>query len=126
MPQKKNRIKSSAVQRAALYIHSRIHRGVGHARPVPHSPAGHADPVRPGHQIDIILFIKPDRWFRNVADYYEPQRILGAHHVQWIATDKNYDTTTSNGRLHLNIKLSIAQEESDRTSERIKSCSTTR
>lgn len=71
-------------------------------------------------QIDIILFIKLDRWFRNVADYYEVQRILDNHHVQWVATEENYDTTTANGRLHLNIKLSIAQDESDRTSERIK------
>lgn len=71
-------------------------------------------------QIDIILFIKLDRWFRNVADYYEVQRILDAHHVHWIATEEDYDTTTANGRLHLNIKLSIAQDESDRTSERIK------
>lgn len=75
--------------------------------------------VRAG-QIDIILFIKLDRWFRNVADYYEVQRVLDAHHVQWIATEEDYDTTTANGRLHLNIKLSIAQDESDRTSERIK------
>lgn len=71
-------------------------------------------------QIDIILFIKLDRWFRNVADYYEVQRILDDHRVQWIATEESYDTTTANGRLHLNIKLSIAQDESDRTSERIK------
>lgn len=71
-------------------------------------------------RIDIILFIKLDRWFRNVADYYEVQRILDAHHVHWIATEEDYDTTTANGRLHLNIKLSIAQDESDRTSERIK------
>lgn len=71
-------------------------------------------------QIDIILFIKLDRWFRSVSDYYEVQRILDAHNVQWIATEEDYDTTTANGRLHLNIKLSIAQDESDRTSERIK------
>lgn len=71
-------------------------------------------------QIDLILFIKLDRWFRNVADFYEVQRILDDHHVNWIATEENYDTTTANGRLHLNIKLSIAQDESDRTSERIK------
>lgn len=71
-------------------------------------------------RIDIILFIKLDRWFRNVADYYEVQRILDAHRVHWIATQEDYDTTTANGRLHLNIKLSIAQDESDRTSERIK------
>lgn len=71
-------------------------------------------------KIDLILFIKLDRWFRNIADYYEVQKILDDHKVRWIATEENYDTTTANGRLHLNIKLSIAQDESDRTSERIK------
>lgn len=71
-------------------------------------------------KIDVILFIKLDRWFRNIADYYEVQSILDKHHVQWIATEEEYDTTTANGRLALNIKLAIAQDESDRTSERIK------
>lgn len=71
-------------------------------------------------RFDVILFVKLDRWFRNVADYYEIQRVLDEHHVSWIATEEEYDTTTANGRLHLNIKLSIAQDEADRTSERIK------
>lgn len=70
--------------------------------------------------IDVVLFIKLDRWFRNIADYYEVQAILDQHKVQWIATDEDYDTTTANGRLALNIKLAIAQDEADRTSERIK------
>ena len=72
------------------------------------------------NKIDVILFIKLDRWFRNIADYYEVQTILDKHNVQWIATEEDYDTTTANGRLSLNIKLAIAQDESDRTSERIK------
>lgn len=71
-------------------------------------------------RVDVILFIKLDRWFRNIADYYEVQKILDDNGVKWIATEEDYDTTTANGRLHLNIKLSIAQDESDRTSERIK------
>lgn len=71
-------------------------------------------------KVDVILFIKLDRWFRNVADYYEVQSILDRHNVQWIATEEDYDTTTANGRLSLNIKLAIAQDEADRTSERIK------
>ena len=71
-------------------------------------------------KIDVVLFIKLDRWFRNIADYYEVQAILDKYHVQWIATEEDYDTTTANGRLALNIKLAIAQDESDRTSERIK------
>ena len=70
--------------------------------------------------IDIILFVKLDRWFRNIADFYEVQTILEKNNVNWIATEEDYDTTTANGRLHLNIKLSIAQDEADRTSERIK------
>ncbi len=70
--------------------------------------------------IDVILFIKLDRWFRNVSDYYEVQRVLDRHNVEWVATEEKYDTTTANGRLNLNIRLAIAQDESDRTSERIK------
>lgn len=72
------------------------------------------------NKIDVVLFIKLDRWFRNIADYYEVQAILDKYKVQWIATEEDYDTTTANGRLALNIKLAIAQDESDRTSERIK------
>lgn len=72
------------------------------------------------NKIDVILFIKLDRWFRNVADYYEVQKVLDAHGVTWKCTQEFYDTTTANGRLNLNIKLSIAQDEADRTSERIK------
>lgn len=71
-------------------------------------------------KIDVVLFVKLDRWFRNIADYYEVQTILDEYRVQWIATEEDYDTTTANGRLALNIKLAIAQDESDRTSERIK------
>ncbi len=71
-------------------------------------------------KIDVILFIKLDRWFRNIADYYEIQSILDRYGVGWIATEEDYDTTTANGRLSLNVRLAIAQDESDRTSERIK------
>ncbi|CAM2078536.1 MAG: hypothetical protein NSGCLCUN01_02732 [uncultured Clostridium sp.] len=74
------------------------------------------------NKIDIILFIKLDRWFRSVKDYYKIQEILEEHNVSWKAVLEDYDTATANanGRLHINIKLSIAQDESDRTSERIK------
>lgn len=71
-------------------------------------------------KIDLILFIKLDRWFRSVKDYYKIQEILEAHHVNWKTTEENYDTTTTNGRLYINIRLSVAQDESDRDSDRIK------
>jgi DNA invertase Pin-like site-specific DNA recombinase len=71
-------------------------------------------------KIDLIVFTKLDRWFRNIKDYYKTQEILEAHGVNWRTIFENYDTTTANGRLYINIMLSLAQDEADRTSERIK------
>ncbi len=70
-------------------------------------------------KIDLILFIKLDRWFRNVGDYYEVQKILDAHGVHWQATQEDYETVTSSGQFKVNIMLSVAQNEADRTGERI-------
>lgn len=77
------------------------------------------DDVKSGH-IDTILFTKLDRWFRNIADFFEVQKILDKYNVCWIATEEKYDTSTTNGRLNLNIKLTIAQDEADRDSDRVK------
>ena len=71
-------------------------------------------------KFDRIVFWRLDRWFRNIADYYKTQEVLESNKIDWECTDEEYNTTTSNGRLHLNIKLSIAQNESDQTSDRIK------
>ena len=38
--------------------------------------------------VDVILFIKLDRWFRNIAEYYKVQEILDRHKVDWIATEE--------------------------------------
>ena len=73
-----------------------------------------------GGKIDTILFIKLDRWFRNVGGYYAVQEILDKYHVTWKATKEDYETETASGRLKVNIMLSVAQDEADRTSERIK------
>lgn len=69
---------------------------------------------------DIILFTKLDRWFRNIKEYYKVQDILDRNKVYWKAINEEYDTSTASGRLYVNIKLSIAQDEADRTSERIR------
>ena len=71
-------------------------------------------------KIDRILFIKLDRWFRNVSEYHAIQRILDKHNVTWQAILEDYNTATADGRLKVNIMLSVAENESDRTSERIK------
>ena len=70
--------------------------------------------------IDIILFVKLDRWFRNVEAYYQVQPILDKHNVAWQTVLEDYETVTASGRLKVNIMLSVAQDEADRTSERIK------
>lgn len=72
------------------------------------------------HKVDIILFIKLDRWFRNVGNYYAVQDILDKCGVSWQATKEDYETRTASGRLKVNIMLSVAQDEADRTSERIR------
>lgn len=69
---------------------------------------------------DMIIFTKLDRWFRNIKEYYRVQDILERNNVYWKAINEEYDTSTASGRLYVNIKLSIAQDEADRTSERIK------
>ena len=70
--------------------------------------------------VDVILFVKLDRWFRNVANYYAVQEILDSCKVSWEATLEDYETVTASGRFKVNIMLSVAQDEADRTSERIK------
>ena len=71
-------------------------------------------------KVDLIAFTKLDRWFRNISEYYRVQEILEAHHVNWRTILEDYDTSTASGRLKINIMLSVAQDEADRTSERIK------
>lgn len=77
------------------------------------------DDIKNG-KIDLILFTKLDRWFRSISDYYRIQEILEKYNVNWKTILEDYDTTTAGGRLHINIMLSVAQDEADRTSERIK------
>lgn len=71
-------------------------------------------------KIDMIVFTKLDRWFRNIAEYYKVQDVLEKYRVDWKTIHEDYDTSTASGRLKINIMLSVAQDEADRTSERIK------
>lgn len=75
--------------------------------------------VRAG-KIDLIIFTKLDRWFRSVAHYYKIQEILEEQRVPWRTVLEDYNTETSDGKFKVNIMLSVAQQELDRTSERIK------
>lgn len=95
--------------------------GISGAKPPLKRPALHRllEDVKAG-KIDIILFTKLDRWFRSVKEYFKVQEILDKHGVQWKAIHENYDTTTANGQMAITIFLAVAQNERDRTAERIK------
>ena len=72
-------------------------------------------------KIDIILFWRLDRWFRNLSDFYKVQDILDEYDVHWLsASEPGINMETRDGRLQLNVVLSIGQNEVDTTSERIK------
>lgn len=72
------------------------------------------------NKIDMILVTKLDRWFRNIKDYNITEEILQAHNCYWKTIYENYDSSTANGQMVINIMLSVNQAECDRTSERIK------
>lgn len=95
--------------------------GISGAKPPLKRPALQRllDDVQAG-KIDIILFTKLDRWFRSVKEYFKVQEILDKHGVQWKAIHEDYDTTTANGQMSITIFLAVAQNERDRTAERIK------
>ena len=95
--------------------------GISGAKPPLKRPALHRllEDVQAG-KIDMILFTKLDRWFRSVKEYFKVQDILDRHNVEWRAIHEDYDTTTANGRMAITIFLAIAQNEREKTAERIK------
>lgn len=71
-------------------------------------------------KLDLIIFTKIDRWSRGVRNYYKIQDVLDNHKVDWKTIFENYDTSNAAGQLHINIMLSVAENEASVTSERIK------
>lgn len=72
------------------------------------------------HKVELVIFTKIDRWFRSVEKYYKIQPILEENNVVWKAIYEDYSTVDANSRFKLNIMLSVAQQERERTSERVK------
>ena len=72
-------------------------------------------------KIDVIIFWRLDRWFRNLSDFYKVQDVLDEYGVSWISvSEPGINMETRDGRLQLNVVLSIGQNEVDTTSERIR------
>lgn len=72
-------------------------------------------------KINRILITKLDRLSRGVRNYYKILDVLDENDVYWTTVFEKYDSSTANGRLHINIMLSVAENESAQTSERIRS-----
>ena len=78
------------------------------------------DDVKAG-KIDVILFKELDRWFRSVSDFYRVQDVLDDHGVMWVSERQpNLGMATKEDRLQVNLLLSVGQNETDSTSDRIK------
>jgi site-specific DNA recombinase len=71
-------------------------------------------------RVDVIVTYKVDRLTRSLADFARLIEILDAHHVSFVSVTQQFNTTSSMGRLTLNVLLSFAQFEREVTGERIR------
>jgi DNA invertase Pin-like site-specific DNA recombinase len=77
------------------------------------------DDVRAG-KVDVIVVYKVDRLTRSLADFAKLVELFDKHNVSFVSVTQQFNTTTSMGRLTLNVLLSFAQFEREVTSERIR------
>ena len=75
--------------------------------------------IRAG-KVDIVVVYKVDRLTRSLADFAKIVEIFDAHGVSFVSVTQHFNTTTSMGRLTLNVLLSFAQFEREVTGERIR------
>ena len=77
------------------------------------------DDIR-ARRIDVIVVYKVDRLTRSLADFAKLVELFDAHQVSFVSVTQAFNTTTSMGRLTLNVLLSFAQFEREVTGERIR------
>ncbi len=71
-------------------------------------------------RVRIILVYKIDRLTRSLADFAKMVELFDAHDVSFVSVTQQFNTTSSMGRLTLNVLLSFAQFEREVTGERIR------
>lgn len=71
-------------------------------------------------EIDVVVVYKIDRLSRSLLDFSELQAFLDQHQVSFVAVTQDINTSTSAGRMMLNILMSFAQYERELTVERVK------
>ncbi len=72
------------------------------------------------HRVNVIVVYKVDRLTRSLADFAKLVELFDAHGVSFVSVTQQFNTTSSMGRLTLNVLLSFAQFEREVTSERIR------
>src|SRR6266403_1603208 len=89
--------------------------------PVTNEIAGSLTPATCfGDLICVIVVYKVDRLTRSLADFAKLVELFDAQGVSFVSVTQQFNTTTSMGRLTLNVLLSFAQFEREVTSERIR------
>ena len=71
-------------------------------------------------KIDVIVVYKVDRLTRSLPDFAKMVELFDQHNVSFVSVTQQFNTTTSMGRLTLNVLLSFAQFEREVTAERIR------
>jgi site-specific DNA recombinase len=71
-------------------------------------------------KIDIIVVYKVDRLTRSLADFAKLVELFDQHSVSFVSVTQSFNTTTSMGRLTLNVLLSFAQFEREVIGERVR------
>ncbi|MCH7936553.1 MAG: recombinase family protein [Proteobacteria bacterium] len=77
------------------------------------------DDTRAG-KVDVVVVYKVDRLTRALADFSKIVETFDSHNVSFVSVTQQFNTTTSMGRLTLNVLLSFAQFEREVTGERIR------
>jgi len=75
--------------------------------------------VRAG-QVDVIVVYKVDRLTRSLADFAKLVELFDQHSVSFVSVTQSFNTTSSMGRLTLNVLLSFAQFEREVIGERVR------
>jgi site-specific DNA recombinase len=75
--------------------------------------------VRAG-KVDVIVVYKVDRLTRSLSDFAKLVELFDQHSVSFVSVTQSFNTTTSMGRLTLNVLLSFAQFEREVIGERVR------
>src|ERR1700719_276001 len=71
-------------------------------------------------KINTVVVYKVDRLTRSLTDFSKIIEVFDSHNVSFVSVTQQFNTTTSMGRLTLNVLLSFAQFERELTGERIR------